>query len=449
MDSMSYSSILPVLEKYYMDSSHLLNRKSLHIKIPANERTPDIRISYTESYKMKEPNFQVILYNIIVKYKTLLDDKKINSKWSRLKLFTNLFELISYNNSTNNITSIIDYIPLSRAYFKFQEMIVEHKLITNTTPSIRYVGLAEGPGGFVECFINHRRSYFNKTHDYIYCITLKESTTGKHTPIYSNKPQNSPHLSNNNVPEWDKIKKLLSKRKNTKADIVLSYGKDGTGNLYNLDNIKYFRKEVLDNGGKVDIVSGDGGLDYSINFNCQEQMSFHLIFCEIVSAFSVLKTGGSFVLKIFDIHTSITLQLIYLLANYFDELIITKPYSSRPANSEKYLVCKGFTGITDAYLDVLYSIVDRWDITEKTGKYVDNLFGIKVPPYFKKNIMNYCNYISRFQIQNIIKTILSRNFNKQQIDSLLRTQIVHSVYWAIKYKQPLNFKSPFFKAFQG
>ena len=31
----------------------------------------------------------------------------------------------------NNITSLIDYIPLSRAYFKFQEIIVEHKLIDN------------------------------------------------------------------------------------------------------------------------------------------------------------------------------------------------------------------------------------------------------------------------------------------------------------------------------
>mgnify|MGYP001323922073 CR=1 FL=1 len=56
-------------------------------------------------------------------------------------------------------------------------MLIEHKLIDNNRPSIRYVGLAEGPGGFVECFINYRRSCFKDTYDYIYCITLKESTT--------------------------------------------------------------------------------------------------------------------------------------------------------------------------------------------------------------------------------------------------------------------------------
>ena len=62
---------------------------------------------------------------------------------------------------------------------------------------------------------------------------------------------------------------------------------------------------------------------------------------------------------------------------------------------------------------------------------------------------NYCNYISRVQIEHIIKTIVSRNYNKQQIDCLLRSQIVHAIYWAIKYKQPINFKSTFFKAFRG
>jgi len=439
MSSMlSTSSMSSILDNFSINFDNLLNRKSLYVKIPDKDKTKEFNVSYTESYKMKTPNFNLTLYNIIVKYKTFIDNKNIQNRWSRLKLFTNLFELISYNNSSNTITSLIDYVPLSRAYFKFQEMLIEHKLIDNVCPSVRYVGLAEGPGGFVECFINHRRSCFKDTFDYIYCITLKESTTCS----YKNQTQKT-------TPEWNKIQKLLSERKKTKAKITLSYGKDDTGNLYNLENIKHFRKEVLEDGGKVDLVTGDGGLDFSINFNCQEQLSFHLIFCEIVSAFSVLKTGGSFVLKMFDIHTSNTLQLIFLLSNYFDEIILTKPYTSRPANSEKYVVCKGFTGITEEYLNVLYEIIEKWEKTKSMDKYVDNLFAMKVPPYFKKNIMNYCNYVSRIQITNIIKTILSRNFNKQHIDSLLRCQIIHAIYWALKYNQPINFKSPFFKAFRG
>jgi 23S rRNA U2552 (ribose-2'-O)-methylase RlmE/FtsJ len=431
------SAIISTLKNFSLEFKDLLDRKSLFINIPAKERNKTFKINYTESHKIKQPNFNLNLYNIIVKYKTFIDNKTIQSKWNRLKLFTNLFELISYNNTIHNISSLIDYTPLSRAYFKFQEIIIEHDLVDNSRKSIRYAGLAEGPGGFVECFINHRRSCFQDTYDHIYCITLKSGTTGLNGS------------SRNATPEWNKIQKLLSERKRTKANVVLSYGKDGTGDLYNLENILHFRDKVLNDGGQVDIVSGDGGLDYSVNFNFQEQLSFHLIFCEVVSAFTVLKSGGCFVLKIFDINTSNTLQMLFLLSNYFEKMVITKPYTSRPANSEKYLVCKGFTGISQEYLNKLFQIIKAWDITKKNSKYVDNIFAMKVPPYFKKNIMNYCNYISKIQIENIIKTILCRNFNKQQIDSLLRSQITHTIYWAIKYKQPINFKSPFFKAFKG
>ena len=129
----SISSISSILENFSLDFEHLLNRKSIYIKIPEKDKNVHFKTGYTESYKMKSPNFHLSLYNIIVKYKTFIDDKTIKGKWARLKLFTNLFELISYNNSMNNITSLIDYIPLSRAYFKFQEIIVEHNLVDNKT----------------------------------------------------------------------------------------------------------------------------------------------------------------------------------------------------------------------------------------------------------------------------------------------------------------------------
>ena len=132
----------------------------------------------------------------------------------------------------------------------------------------------------------------------------------------------------------------------------------------------------------------------------------------------------------------------------FDEIIINKPYTSRPANSEKYIICKGYNGITPILQKKLYNIVEQWNITTNKNKYVDNLFG-KVPPFFKKNIMNYSNYIGKMQIENILLTILCRKLNKQQIDSLLKSQIVHTIYWAIKYKQPINYKSIYFKSFKS
>ena len=52
--------------------------------------------------------------------------------------------------------------------------------------------------------------------------------------------------------------------------------------------------------------------------------------------------GGNFVVKVFDCFTSGTIDIIYLLNMLYDKVHIIKPYTSRYANSEKYIVCKFF-----------------------------------------------------------------------------------------------------------
>ena len=85
---------------------------------------------------------------------------------------------------------------------------------------------------------------------------------------------------------------------NSDNDIVISYGKDNTGNIYNYQNIVEFGNVVGMNSSHI--VTGDGGFDFSLDFNKQEQLSYRLIFCEIVCAFTVQKKGGHFVCKMFD-----------------------------------------------------------------------------------------------------------------------------------------------------
>lgn len=51
--------------------------------------------------------------------------------------------------------------------------------------------------------------------------------------------------------------------------------------------------------------------------------------------------GGHFVCKFFDVLHEFTADLVWLLYQLFDTICITKPLTSRPANSERYLVCKG------------------------------------------------------------------------------------------------------------
>ena len=63
----------------------------------------------------------------------------------------------------------------------------------------------------------------------------------------------------------------------------------------------------------MDFVTGDGGFDFSNDFNQQEESAINLIFAEVCFAMVLQKKGGSFVLKVFDTYTSTMTEIIYLL----------------------------------------------------------------------------------------------------------------------------------------
>ena len=73
----------------------------------------------------------------------------------------------------------------------------------------------------------------------------------------------------------------------------------------------------------------------------QEALTAQLHFCEAVSALGCLSQGGSAVLKLFTLFERQTAALIYLVGAHFDETWISKPATSKAANSETYLVAKG------------------------------------------------------------------------------------------------------------
>ena len=410
------------MENFFdINTDDLLNKKSLHIRIPEDERKTDFTLNIIESWKIKEHDFDVGVFTILKKYKTFIDEQT-NHKWNKLKRFTNLFELISYSSSNKNIKPFINYIPMSRAYFKLHEILINYDLLKDEP--LNYAALAEGPGGFIECFVNYRKTSFQGNKDNIYCITLKPDKV--------------------DIPGWKKIREFMNSKKRLNINIL--YGKDGTGNLYNIENIIDFAEKIEK---KMDFVTADGGFDYSTNFNYQEQMSFQLIYSEMVTALTILKKGGNFVLKIFDIFTIITLQYIFVLSNFFEEVIITKPFTSRPANSERYLVCKNFQGIKIEVLNNLHRGIHEWKLITQKKRYVNSLFYFKVPTYFKKLIRKFNLYLCKNQVENILNTLICKNFKRQQIDSLIRSQIIYCIYWAKKFNQPINYKSSYYKAFQS
>ena len=362
------------------------------------------------SQYFREPNFNNKITDILNKHKTKIDNIKNIKKWDFYKKLSNPFELINQYIKTKKLNlGIADYNPISRAFFKFWEIMYDFQLLENK--NMVYGGLAEGPGGFIEAFGFYRRKFFLRNNDIIHCITLKD-------------------LDNSNVPGWKNI---------TGYKYNISWGADGTGDLYKLENIINFSNLFKHN--KADLVTGDGGFDFSMDYTNQEISAQKLIFCEIVTGLSILKGGGNMVIKIFDMFYKTTKEILYMLTFFFKDVHIVKPHTSRPANSEKYVVCKNFTNISKRHLFQLYDIINSFNNTNCI--YLKSLLTKPIPIGFEKCINSYNLYSISNQLKYIIKTYnyLHNDLGNENINQIKNAQCVNSVAWCIKYKFDINKKS--------
>jgi hypothetical protein len=140
------------------------------------------------------------------------------------------------------------------------------------------------------------------------------------------------------VPGWGAAAVFLRRH----PQVELHYGADDTGDLYSVDNIDAFVAHVGEQS--CDLVTADGGFDFSDDFCRQEESSARLILCEIYAALRLVNAGGSVVCKFFDVQLPITVDLVSALAHNCQRISITKPACSRPANSERYVVAQGYHG---------------------------------------------------------------------------------------------------------
>ena len=375
----------------------------------------DINISYNnesnKNYILNES-----LRNYLLSIKQEIDN--VYEKWDKYKRITNKYEYINTivnfkqeNVKNNDIpisinSSICSYKPISRSYFKLIEIL--NIFDFNFKKNIKSFHLAEGPGGFIEALSLYRK---NKNDKY-YGITLMD----KH----------------NDVPKWNKIQDFLKKNKN----IILEYGPKNDGNLYLKHNLDFFKNNYYN---LYDFVTADGGFDYSVDFNKQEENSINLIFCEVLYALIVQCENGSFVLKVFDCFNEVTIQILFLLSYFYKEVIVYKPNTSREANSEKYIICKYFINHSNRK-EIINKLTNNFD-KMKTDK-LTNIFNHTLHSIFLNKIEEINAIYGQQQIENILLTLnyIKENLyntNKEKVDKIKLTNIKKSITWCNNNKQPI------------
>jgi len=306
------------------------------------------------------------LYNYLINIKKEID--KFNSLWDNFKKITNPYEYIhTYNNDLKS--SICKLKPISRAFYKLIEICNIFNIL-NYDNEIKTFHLAEGPGGFMEA-INYLRKDFNN--DIYYGITLIDNDI--------------------NVPSWKKSKLLFENKK-----YKLEYGASKDGNLFKKVNLLYYLENY---SNQIDLITGDGGFDFSLDFNNQETNSFKLILVQVVYALILQKRGGNFILKIFDIFTLPTIQTIMILSSVYENVYLCKPNTSRIANSEKYIICKNYK----YNKNIIKFFVTNFDYIFDSKQNIVSLLNINIPYLFLNKIEEYNAIYGQQQIENINFTI--------------------------------------------
>lgn len=268
--------------------------KDFVIELPKN--TSEIKDGPKFSEKMPRPSKSLIdidLYDKLIKTKDQINKYK---NWSDISKLSNPYERV-HNIAKSHIKVA------SRAYFKLREILIFFSIKDLFKRDITSMHLAEAPGSFVQALLQEFEPY--KVDWYAQSL-YSELTID--SDIYNSE-------------RWVK-------------------GGDDTGNLYNIENILAIKERVP----KADVITADGGFNTDFDPNSQEQLTFQLIFAEVLTALIMQKVGphSTFVCKIFDTFTRISCQLLGILTEHYDKVYIIKPRTSRYSNSEKYIVCIGF-----------------------------------------------------------------------------------------------------------
>jgi 23S rRNA U2552 (ribose-2'-O)-methylase RlmE/FtsJ len=369
---------------YLLPKTSFLIHKNIECII--QETPTEVKYSNSLSY---------YLYNI----KKQID--KHEREWDIYKKYTNPYEYI------NSIVpykkkSIAKHKPLSRSYYKMIEIMNTFNIDFSTSP-IQSFHLAEGPGGFIEALL-HKRN--NKSDKYI-GMTLIDN-------------DNDP-----NIPAWKKTSDFLNKNQN----VVIETGADNTGNILSLENLVYCKNKY---GSSIDIITGDGGFDFSLDFNNQEISISRLLFAQMCFAVSMQKKRGIFILKIFDCFMEHSVDILYILSSFYDKVYIIKPQTSRYANSEKYIVCKDFLFDTsEHFFSFLYNAFDKMSNDELP---VYRYLNVPICYYFINKLEEYNAILGQQQIENIHYTIslIEHKYKQDKIDNLIKINIQKCIQWCLK-----------------
>jgi 23S rRNA U2552 (ribose-2'-O)-methylase RlmE/FtsJ len=334
--------------------------------------------------------------------KNKIHDFGSTDEWEIRKKLTNQFEAIY--SGDEQFPSICSTVPLSRSYFKMVEMLKLSEFWSRvdslSTPFIS-AHICEGPGGFLQ----HVVETVKKPVKSIHAMTLKPTKS--------------------HIPGWRRSFYFLRKH----PVVKLEYGADDTGNVLKLENQTHFISQAK---GSF-LFTADGGFDFSIDYNKQEQDVFPLLLASFIIALQTLQEGGFCIIKIFDMYSDVTKDLLLGSASFFEDFTIYKPATSRPCNAERYFIGRGYLGVKKAQRWIFH-LLDAQKRIQTSLIPLTRLFLIQWPQKLQDLMQEQIEWQERLQMKSIYDTL---NLDKKNILHYVESNLKASKEWCQTFGQPM------------
>ena len=349
-------------------------------------------------------------------------------------------------------------IKIGGSFVKLWEILTTFNLIPENTESLKVLHLCEAPGEMILCvkyWVESKCPHLNMSNYEWRANTLNPYEAQNRYRFNKDVSTDMYGLIKHNLDKW-------------------LFGNDNTGDITKSYIIKSIRNDIKKiwlgkkegkegkQEDKLDLIISDGSISFTNNDKLLIQK---LDFAQVVSVLACSSIGGDCCIKHFIpyvnlndpnitmaggsdsdsykysqiLSDSITegsglfVGYLYLYYVSFNSVSFYKPHSSKSDSSEFYVVCKGFKGIEDEYLDSLLNILDNFQLDNTL---IDKA---KIPTTFLVQIKNFLESMSNTNIltiekENLLltcyKNIEENNkkvnnvlkcdnfFNKKKIDSI-------------------------------
>lgn len=136
--------------------------------------------------------------------------------------------------------------------------------------------------------------------------------------------------------------------------------------------------------------------------------------------------------------------MLYLLYSVYETVTIYKPFTSRIANSEKYIICSNFRGIDNILCETLFDVLNQWNVFN----YIETINQIfkQIPILFIERINEINMEIVDSQINSINNAINIIKKQKYVTNSYIYSsemtvdkQIKYAKDWCKRYNIPYKY----------